>query len=106
MWDNPRLLNIAAGILVGVATLAFTGAGLLLLIRSPLSPIPEGGGTGELHQTTPRGIEAAGGARAGARLERFGKPYPATLGRIARRHEVVDLRYPNGFALRIPDMKS
>ncbi len=39
------------------------------------------------------------------RLARFVAAYPATLGRIARRHERVDLRYPNGFALRIPDLK-
>jgi cell division protein FtsQ len=39
------------------------------------------------------------------RLARFVAAYPVTLGRIARRHEHVDLRYPNGFALRIPDLK-
>jgi len=39
------------------------------------------------------------------RLLRFVKVYPATLGRIARRHEYVDLRYPNGFALRVPDLE-
>jgi cell division protein FtsQ len=40
-----------------------------------------------------------------ARLARFVAAYPATLGRIARAHELVDLRYPNGFALRLPEIK-
>ena len=41
---------------------------------------------------------------AQTRLARFVAAYPHTLGRIARRHEYVDLRYPNGFALRVPDL--
>jgi len=40
---------------------------------------------------------------AEARLVRFVAAYPQTLGRIARRHESVDLRYPNGFSLRVTD---
>jgi cell division protein FtsQ len=40
-----------------------------------------------------------------ARLARFVAAYPQTLGRIALRHEYVDLRYPNGFALRVPDFE-
>ncbi|MGH8747156.1 MAG: cell division protein FtsQ/DivIB [Burkholderiales bacterium] len=40
-----------------------------------------------------------------ARLARFVAVYPQTLGKILQRHEYVDLRYPNGFALRVPDMK-
>jgi len=35
-----------------------------------------------------------------ARLARFVAAYPASLGRISGRHEYVDLRYTNGFALR------
>lgn len=42
---------------------------------------------------------------ADARLARFIAAYPQTLGRIALRHEYVDLRYPNGFALRVPDFE-
>lgn len=41
---------------------------------------------------------------AEARLARFVAAYPHTLGRISRPHEYVDLRYPNGFALRVPDL--
>jgi len=36
------------------------------------------------------------------RLARFVGAYPETLGRIGARQEYVDLRYPNGFALRLP----
>jgi cell division protein FtsQ len=40
------------------------------------------------------------------RLERFVAAYPYSLGQLARsRFERVDLRYPNGFALRISGLK-
>lgn len=39
------------------------------------------------------------------RLERFVAVHPQTLARMQRRHEYVDLRYPNGFALRVPELK-
>ena len=39
------------------------------------------------------------------RLRRFVEVYPVTLGKIQRSHEYVDLRYPNGFALRVPDLQ-
>ena len=42
---------------------------------------------------------------ADGRLARFVAAYPQTLGRIALRHEHVDLRYPNGFALRVPEFE-
>ena len=38
------------------------------------------------------------------RLRRFVEVYPVTLKTIHRRHEYVDLRYPNGFALRVPEL--
>ena len=38
------------------------------------------------------------------RLARFVSAYPQTLARMQRRHEYVDLRYPNGFALRVPEL--
>lgn len=43
--------------------------------------------------------------RVEQRLARFVAVYPRTLARIPRQHEYVDLRYPNGFALRIPELK-
>lgn len=39
------------------------------------------------------------------RLARFVAAYPRTLARVQRQHEYVDLRYPNGFALRVPELK-
>lgn len=39
------------------------------------------------------------------RLARFVAAYPQTLARVQRRHEYVDLRYPNGFTLRVPELK-
>jgi cell division protein FtsQ len=235
MWDNPRILNIAAGALVGIAALALAVAGLALLLRSPLFPVTELEVKNALAKTTKEEIEAAtrgriegnffavdtarvraaleqlpwvrsvsvrrvwparlevtleehvplarwgddalvntygerfngrseqalpvllgpagteaevaqryarfarlvaplggelervvltpryawqlqlaGGlhimlgrdADAGeSRLTRFVDAYSATLGKIAGRHEYVDLRYPNGFALRVPGLK-
>jgi cell division protein FtsQ len=42
-----------------------------------------------------------------ARLARFVAAHPATLGRLARAAQprLVDLRYPDGFALRVPEWK-
>jgi cell division protein FtsQ len=39
MWDNPRLLNAAAGFLVGITALACTLAGANWLLRSSLFPV-------------------------------------------------------------------
>ena len=41
MWDNPRLLNAAANVLIASAAAAFAYAGLQLLLRSPLFPLRE-----------------------------------------------------------------
>ncbi len=38
------------------------------------------------------------------RLARFVAYYPQTLGSLNRRLEYVDLRYPSGFALRVPEI--
>jgi len=38
------------------------------------------------------------------RLARFVAFYPQTLARLQRRLDYVDLRYPNGFALRVPEI--
>jgi cell division protein FtsQ len=44
------------------------------------------------------------GDQAEARLRRFVGVYDATLKPLSRKHEYVDLRYPNGFALRVPEL--
>ena len=41
-----------------------------------------------------------------SRVERFVAHYAGTLGELAGRAEVVDLRYPNGFAVRVPGMRA
>jgi len=41
VWDNPRLLNMAANALIGLAVLIFAYAALQLLLRSPLFPLRE-----------------------------------------------------------------
>ena len=40
-----------------------------------------------------------------ARLSRLVEAYPQSLARMARKPEYVDLRYPNGFALRVAGTK-
>ena len=59
MWDNPRLLNMAAGALVGVAALAFTVAGIWLLMRSELFPVREIELKTALQRTSKGEIQAA-----------------------------------------------
>lgn len=39
------------------------------------------------------------------RLGRFVRTYPETLAKLSRRLNYVDLRYPGGFALRVPDIE-
>ena len=41
-----------------------------------------------------------------ARLARYIDAHERTVGTLARRIEYVDLRYPNGFAVRIPELKN
>jgi len=38
------------------------------------------------------------------RLSRFVAYYAQTMGKLKRRFDYVDLRYPNGFALRVPEI--
>lgn len=235
MWDNPRILNMAAGVLVGMAALAFAVAAAVLVVRSPWFPVTRIDVTHILEKTTREQIQAATEGRIGgnffavapaevraaleqlpwvrrasvrrvwpdrlevaleehvplarwgddalintygerfhgrtglqlpvlfgpagaehevalrygrfsaavaplgatlervvltpryawqvrlssglqimlgrdgdvaeARLRKFVDVYPDTLGRMERKHEYVDLRYPNGFALRVPELK-
>jgi cell division protein FtsQ len=59
MWDNPRLLNLAANLLIGLAALLFAFAGLQLLVRSPLFPLKEVVVRGELKNAAATEIESA-----------------------------------------------
>jgi cell division protein FtsQ len=59
MWHNPRLLNTAAGFLVGIAVLMFAIVLAQLLLRSSLLPVREIRIGGELHQTARKDLEQA-----------------------------------------------
>lgn len=59
MWDNPRILNLAAGALVGVALLAFSAAGAFALWKSPLFPVREIEVANPLAHTSKAEIEQA-----------------------------------------------
>jgi len=59
MWDNPRLLNIAANALIALAALLFAYAGLQLLLRSPLFPLKEIVVRGDVKHADVAEIEAA-----------------------------------------------
>jgi len=52
VWDNPRLLNLAANILFGLAALLLASAALQALLRSPLFPLREVDVRGELHNAS------------------------------------------------------
>jgi cell division protein FtsQ len=65
MWDNPRRLNMVAGALVGVATLAFTAAAVWGLLHSSLFPVREAELATPLRHTSRAQVEAA--LRAGVR---------------------------------------
>ncbi len=59
MWDNPRLLNAAAGFLTALALLVLSFAALQLLLRSPLFPLRALDVRGALAHTTVAEVEQA-----------------------------------------------
>jgi cell division protein FtsQ len=59
MWGNPRLLNLAAGFLAGVALLAFSAAALHALLRSEMFPLRSIELTAPVQHLTREQIEAA-----------------------------------------------
>ncbi|MEO8718023.1 MAG: FtsQ-type POTRA domain-containing protein [Burkholderiales bacterium] len=63
MWDNPRLLNAAAGALTALALMVFAVAGAQLLLRSTLFPLRELEVRGSLAHTTRAQIEQAAEGR-------------------------------------------
>lgn len=73
MWDNPRLLNAAAGFLVGLSLLVFAAVGVKLALRSPLFPLRTVDIVTPLKQAPREAIERAvqqhiGGNFFGARI--------------------------------------
>jgi cell division protein FtsQ len=74
MWDSPRLLNAAAGFLVGLSLLVFGFAGVALALRSPLFPLRTVEIVTPLKQAPRESVERAvresiGGNFFGARLD-------------------------------------
>jgi cell division protein FtsQ len=65
MWDNPRLLNLAANILLGVAAVLLASAALQALLRSPLFPLREvvvrGEPTNASREEIARALDGIGG---------------------------------------------
>ncbi len=59
MWDNPRLLNLLAGAMVGAAALAFAIAGAWMLLRSELFPVREVVVVSSVQRTAKAEIQAA-----------------------------------------------
>lgn len=65
MWDNPRLLNAAAGALTALALMVFAVAAMQLLLRSALFPLREMTVRGDLAHTSRAEIERAAHGRVG-----------------------------------------
>ena len=59
MWGNPRLLNLVAGALVGMALLAFAVAGVVTLLRSEAFPLRAIVLAGEASHLTQEQVAAA-----------------------------------------------
>ena len=68
MWHNPRLLNLAAGFLVGIAALVFAIVALQLVLRSALFPVREIRVVGELRETSREALEDAARGRVASNL--------------------------------------
>ncbi len=59
MWGNPRLLNLAAGFLAGLALLALSAGALLALLHSELFPVRRIDLTAPVQHLTREALEAA-----------------------------------------------
>ena len=68
MWDNPRVLNLAAGALVGIAALVFSLAGITALLRSEFFPVREVQLTRAPQKTSREQIVAAIDGRVGGNI--------------------------------------
>jgi cell division protein FtsQ len=59
MWDNPRILNLAAGFLIGIVALALAAAASWMLLHSELFPVREVVLVQPVRKTAHADIEAA-----------------------------------------------
>ena len=83
MWDNPRLLNAAAGFLVGITVLACTLVGAHWLLRSPLFPMRV------VEVTTPLQHASAEDLRAALRRYAAGNFFAARIDEVRAAAEQV-----------------
>jgi len=79
MWDNPRLLNLTANVLMALAALLFAYGALQLLLRSPLFPLREITVLGELEHAD---REEIAGALEGIGGNFFAADLAAVRGRL------------------------
>ena len=104
MWDNPRLLNMTANALLGLAALIFAYAGLQLLLRSPLFPLQEIVVRGALHNAD---REEIAGALDGIGGNFFAADLAAVRGRLEQVGWVrrVDARrvWPDRIEVRVEE---
>jgi cell division protein FtsQ len=68
VWHNPRLLNLAAGFLVGIAALVLAIVAAQLVLRSALFPVREIRVLGELRQTSREALEEVARGRVAGNL--------------------------------------
>ena len=68
MWHNPRLLNLAAGFLVGIAALVFAIVAAQLVLRSGLFPVREIRLVGQLRETSREALEEVARGRVAGNL--------------------------------------
>ena len=105
MWDNPRILNAAAGALTGAALALFAAEGLGLLLVSPLFPVREIDVRGVLAHVDPAEIESA------SRASLHGNFFAVDLGALRAALErlpwvrSVDVRraWPDRLSVRIEE---
>mgnify|MGYP001619608826 CR=1 FL=1 len=104
MWDNPRLLNIAANALIGVAALIFAYLALQLLLRSPLFPLREIVVLGELKNAN---REEIAGALDGIGGNFFAADLAAVRGRLEQvswvRHVDARRTWPDRIEVRLEE---
>jgi len=105
MWDNPRLLNAVASLLLALVAVAVAWTALQLLLRSPLFPLREVTVLGALAHTTRAEVERATAGRMAANF--FAADLPRLRAALERLPWVrrVELRriWPDRIELRLEE---
>ena len=122
-WGDDRLVNVQGEVFDGGGADMPERQALPLLFGSALEPrqvllsgryawrlrlanglVVELGREVSQEPVPSQGAQAPAPLPVTERLARFAAIYPQTLGKLRRRLDYVDLRYPNGFALRVPEI--